>query len=254
MRLIPNKYINMKKNPKHFLPNIVTLTNMLLGFLAIALITNGDPLNAGIAVLFAGMLDAFDGKLARLFGIESKFGMEFDSMADTISFCVVPSVLVYSLYVKGLNPIIGLLMSFMPIMFGTIRLAKYNISKDAIRNSDYSEGLTTPIAAITLFAYLFFNYQVDGDYGDPRTALMLVGSVSVLMISPIPFAKFPLLTFRSGIKNSILLVIVIFSVIGIIWFKGIFLFPLTILFIGWNIVHWLINSSKSNLKSKLDHQ
>ena len=139
-------------------------------------------------------------------------------------------------------------------MFGTIRLAKYNISKDVIRNSDYSEGLTTPIAAITLFAYLFFNYQVDGDYGDPRTALMLVGSVSVLMISPIPFAKFPLLTFRSGIKNSILLVIVIFSVIGIIWFKGIFLFPLTILFIGWNIVHWLINSSKSNLKSKLDHQ
>ena len=90
-------------------------------------------------------------------------------------------------------------------------LEKLNISKDAIRNSDYSEGLTTPIAAITLFAYLFFNYQVDGDYGDPRTALMLVGSVSVLMISPIPFAKFPLLTFRSGIKNSILLVIVIFS-------------------------------------------
>ncbi len=126
----------MKKNPKRFIPNIVTLTNMLLGFLAIALITNGDPLNAGIAVLFAGMLDVFDGKLARLFGIESKFGMEFDSMADTISFCVVPSVLVYSLYVKGLNPIIGLLISFMPIMFGTIRLAKYNISKDVIRNNN----------------------------------------------------------------------------------------------------------------------
>ena len=66
MRIIPNQLINMKKNPKHFLPNIVTLTNMLLGFLAIALITNGDPLNAGIAVLFAGMLDAFDGNLCHL--------------------------------------------------------------------------------------------------------------------------------------------------------------------------------------------
>tara|TARA_B100001250_G_C19747728_1_gene766138 strand:- start:108 stop:839 length:732 start_codon:yes stop_codon:yes gene_type:complete len=243
----------MKRNPKHFIPNIITLTNMLLGFLAIALITNGEPLNAGVAVLIAGMLDVFDGKLARLLGIESRFGMEFDSMADTISFCVVPSVLVYSLYVDGLNPLLGLLISFLPIMFGTIRLAKYNISKEIVGKNNYSEGLTTPIAAITLFSYLFFNHQVDGDFGDPRTALMLVTIVSILMVSPIHFAKFPLLSFKSGSKNSILLLIFIISVIGIICFKGLFLFPVSLLFIGWNIINWLLKSSKNSYKSNLDH-
>ena len=102
----------MKRKPKHFIPNIITLTNMFLGFLAIGLILKGDPLKAGVFVMIAGMLDVFDGKIARMLGITSRFGMEFDSMADTVSFCVVPSVLVYSLYVEGLSPLLGLIISF----------------------------------------------------------------------------------------------------------------------------------------------
>ena len=242
----------MKRKPKHFIPNIITLANMFLGFLAIGLILKGEPLKAGVFVMIAGMLDVFDGKIARMLGIASRFGMEFDSMADTVSFCVVPSVLVYSLYVDGLHPLIGLLIAFMPLMFGTIRLAKYNINQDSGVLKSYTEGLTTPIAAITLFAYLFFNHEVHGDYGDPRTALMLVAAISVLMVSPIHFAKFPLLSFSSGRNNSILLVIFLLSVIGILWFWGLFLFPVTLLFIGWNIIHWLANSQKTNIQSKIN--
>ena len=242
----------MKRKPKHFIPNIITLANMFLGFLAIGLILKGDPLKAGVFVMIAGMLDVFDGKIARMLGIASRFGMEFDSMADTVSFCVVPSVLIYSLYVEGLHPLIGLLIAFMPLMFGTIRLAKYNINQDSGVSKSYTEGLTTPIAAITLFAYLYFNYEVHGDYGDPRTALMLVAAISVLMVSPIHFAKFPLLSFSSGRNNSILLVIFLLSVIGILWFWGLFLFPVTLLFIGWNIIHWLANSQKTNIQSKIN--
>ena len=121
----------MKRKPKHFIPNIITLTNMFLGFIAIGLIIKDQPLNAGIAIMIAGILDVFDGKIARMLGIESKFGMEFDSMADTVSFCVVPSLLVYSLYVDGLQPLLGLFISFMPLMFGTIRLAKYNMDQNS---------------------------------------------------------------------------------------------------------------------------
>ena len=242
----------MKRKPKHFIPNIITLANMFLGFLAIGLIIKDDPLKAGVFVMIAGMLDVFDGKIARMLGIASRFGMEFDSMADTVSFCVVPSVLVYSLYVDGLHPFIGLLIAFMPLMIGTIRLAKYNINQDSGVSKSYTEGLTTPIAAITLFAYLYFNHEVHGDYGDPRTALMLVAAISVLMVSPIHFAKFPLLSFSSGRNNSILLVIFLLSVIGILWFWGLFLFPVTLLFIGWNIIHWLANSQKTNIQSKIN--
>ena len=172
----------MKRKPKHFLPNIITLTNMFLGFVAIGLIIKNQPLKAGVAIMIAGMLDVFDGKIARLLGIESKFGMEFDSMADTVSFCVVPSILVYSLYVDGLQPFLGLLISFMPLMFGTIRLAKFNIDQNDGLQKNHTIGLSTPIAAIALFSYLYFNHQLDGDYGDPRTALMFVAAISLSLI------------------------------------------------------------------------
>ena len=225
---------------------------MFLGFLAIGLILKGDPLKAGVFVMIAGMLDVFDGKIARMLGITSRFGMEFDSMADTVSFCVVPSVLVYSLYVEGLSPLLGLLIAFMPLMFGTIRLAKYNIKQESGISTSYTEGLTTPIAAITLFSFLYFNQEVHGNYGDPRTALMLVAAISILMVSPIHFAKFPLLSFKSGRNNSMLLVIFILSVLGILWFRGLFLLPITLMFIGWNIIHWLIHSQKSSIHSKIN--
>ena len=244
----------MKRKPKHFIPNIITLANMFLGFLAIGLILKGDPLKAGVFVMIASMLDVFDGKIARMLGIASRFGMEFDSMADTVSFCVVPSILVYSLYVDGLHPLVGLLIAFMPLMFGTIRLAKYNINQDSGVTKSYTEGLTTPIAAITLFAYLYYNQELQGDYGDPRTALMLVAAISVLMVSPIHFVKFPLLSFSSGRNNSILLVLFLLSVIGILLFRGLFLLPVALLFIGWNIIHWLTHSQKTNIQSKIKDQ
>ena len=242
----------MKTKPKRFIPNIITLTNMFLGFLAIGLIFNGDPIKAGTFIIIAAALDAFDGKTARLLGIESRFGMEFDSMADTISFCVAPSLLIYSIYVNGLNPLVGSIISFMPIMFGTIRLARFNINHTSGIKKSYTLGLTTPIAAITIFSYPIFNDQVFGDYGDPRTALFLVAIVSFLMVSKIHFLKFPLLSFKSGRENTLLLIFFIFSSFGILWFWGLFLLPVVILFITWNIIYWLLKHQKNNYQSKIE--
>ena len=240
----------MKKKSKRFIPNIITLCNMFLGFLAIGLIINQEPLKAGTAIIISSILDVFDGKIARLLGIESEFGMEFDSMADTISFCVVPSVLVYSLYVEGLQPLLGLIISFLPLMFGTIRLARFNINAKNGFNKNYTTGLTTPIAALTLFSFLYFNHAIDESYGDPRTALMLVSALSILMISPIHFIKFPLLSFSSGKSNTIALTLFIISSFGIMWSRGILLFPIAISFICWNIINWLIYNQKNNIRSK----
>ena len=240
----------MKKKSKQFIPNIITLCNMFLGFVAIGLIINQEPLKAGTAIIISSMLDVFDGKIARLLGIESRFGMEFDSMADSISFCVVPSVLVYSLYVEGLQPLLGLIISFLPLMFGTIRLARFNINQKSGFNRNYTTGLTTPIAALTLFSFLYFNHAIDESYGDPRTALMLVSALSILMVSPIHFIKFPLLSFRSGKSNTIALSLFIISLFGIVWSRGLLLFPIAVSFIGWNIVNWLIHNQKNNIRSK----
>ena len=240
----------MKKKSKPFIPNIITLCNMFLGFVAIGLIINQEPLKAGTAIIISSMLDVFDGKIARLLGIESRFGMEFDSMADTISFCVVPSILVYSLYVEGLQPLLGLIISFLPLMFGTIRLARFNINQENGFNRDYTIGLTTPIAALTLFSFLYFNHAIDESYGDPRTALMLISALSILMVSPIHFMKFPLLSFSSGKSNTIALSLFIISSFGIIWSRGLLLFPIAVSFIGWNIINWLVHNQKNNVRSK----
>ena len=248
---LPN-FLNqkMKTKPKYFIPNILTLTNMFLGFLSIGLILNGQPLKAGILIIIASILDAFDGKIARLLGIESRFGVEFDSMADTISFCVVPSILIYSLYIDGLHPLIGSAISFLPLMFGTIRLAKFNIDQELGKLKNYTIGLTTPISTITIFAYLFFNYELYENYGDPRTALILVSLLCFLMVSPVHFYKFPLLSYKSGRTNSIVLTFFIFSALGIIFYRGIFLFPITLLFISWSIIFWILHLNKNQIEKK----
>ena len=235
--------------PKKFIPNIFTLMNMFLGFLAIVLIINGEPLKAGIFIIIAGIFDVFDGKIARILGMESKFGREFDSMADTISFCVVPSILVYTLYVDNMSQLLGILISFMPLMFGTIRLAKYNINHQKKTDRSYTDGLTTPISTICIFSYLFFSQNINNNYGDPRIALMLVSILCMLMISPIPFSKFPILNFHSGKKNSILLLTFIFSLICLLIFRGFILLPISLLYIIWSIINWLLNNNKKQLST-----
>ena len=246
---------NQKKNrvKKRFIPNILTLVNMFLGFLAIVLILDGDPMKGGIFILIAAIFDFFDGKIARMLGIDSQFGLEFDSMADTVSFCVVPSVLVYSLYVNGLSPLLGGIISFIPLMFGTIRLAKFNLNQVSGKPKSYTDGLTTPVATIALFAYLFFSKDVYGNTGDPRTALMLVAGLAILMISPIHFIKPPLFSFRSSKFNSISLIVYIAGGIILLIFKGFVLLPLVMLYICWNIFRWLTNPHKGNVQSRIDH-
>ncbi len=167
----------MAKKHRRFIPNILTLTNMFLGFTAIGLILQREPLKAGNLIIIAGLLDAFDGKIARLLGIESRFGVEFDSMADTISFCVVPAILVNTLYVDGLHPLLGSAVSFLPLMFGTIRLAKFNTGFESGVKNNYTVGLTTPISTITIFSFLMFNFENHGTYGDPRTFIIILSLV-----------------------------------------------------------------------------
>ena len=241
-----------RKLNKQFFPNILTILNMFLGFIAIGLIMKGEYYNAGILVLLAGLMDIFDGKIARILGISSKFGLEFDSLADTVSFCVVPSVLVYALYVDGLSPLLGVTFSFIPLLFGTIRLAKYNLDAAADKTKNYFVGLSTPIAAVTLFSYMFFNNQIWGDsqYGDPRTALVLVVILGVLMVSSIHFPKAPLITFKSGLTNSLLLVSFIFCALALVVWKGFVLLPICMIYIMWNIILWMIRSHHQAIKGR----
>lgn len=249
-----DKKAKRKLARKRFIPNFLTVLNMFLGFVSIGLIMEGQVVLAGIFILIAGLLDVFDGKIARMLGISSRFGVEFDSMADTVSFCVVPSVLVYHLWVTGLPPILGAFYSFIPLMFGTIRLAKFNLDQDPDIVKNYTIGLSTPIATITLFAYLFFNLEVNGDHGDPRTALVLVAILGFLMVSRVPFSKFPLFSFKSGGTNSFLLIAFIFTIIALAIWQGYVLLPLAMFYISWNIFRWMAVQRHHNFEQEKFHE
>ena len=240
-----------KRLTRSFIPNVATVFNMFLGFLAITLIMEGEPIKAGWVMLVAGLFDAIDGKLARLFGLSSRFGTEFDSLADTISFCAVPSVLIYSIYVEGLPTLLGAVISFMPLLFGTIRLAKFNIDVDG-SPKPYFTGLTTPLAAISFISYMLFNYQMYGDMGDPRLALVLIFSLSFLMVSPVRFPKFPLLSFKKGRSNNLRLMGLFIIFVTLIFYRGLVLFPLMTIYIFWSIIRWMLNHDRLEEKKQVN--
>ncbi len=244
---------NSKSLKRSFIPNLATVFNMFLGFLAITLILNDEPIKAGWVMMVAILFDVIDGKLARLMGLSSRFGTEFDSLADTISFCAVPSVLVYSIYVDGLPSLLKVIISFIPLLFGTIRLAKFNIISDE-NPKPYFIGLTTPLSAITIISFMLFNYQLYGDMGDPRLAIFLIIILSFLEISPVRFSKFPLLSLKKGRSNNLRLFGIFIALFTLVFFKGLVLFPLMSIYISWSIIQWMLNhdrlSGESQIKSE----
>lgn len=231
----------IKKSKKRFFPNTLTIANMFLGFLSIIFIMQGKYFNAGLFILIAGLLDIFDGKIARLLGISSKFGVEFDSLADTVSFCVAPSFLVFNLYTQDLPFLFGTIISFIPLICGTVRLAKYNLDNDENSNKSYFIGLSTPISTVTILAYMYFNNQIFGEgyFGDANIALGLVIVLGLLMLSPIPFPKVPLITFRSSQTNTALLMVLLASSLSLIIWKGFALLPICIGYIVTNTFLWV---------------
>ncbi len=237
--------MNMKQKGKkrRFIPNLITVINMFLGFMGIVMMIKGDPIRGGWLILFAGLCDAADGKLARMLGIPTKFGVEFDSFADTVSFCAAPSLLVYTVYVEGLPLLFGGLIAFTPLLFGTIRLARFNIMQEDDPKSFFT-GLPTPINAIIIVSYMLFNHQVFGEMGDPRIALPMIVTLGFMMVSPVRFAKFPLLSFKKGKSNTLQLIGVVLLITSAILWKGIVLFPIMSFYVLWSTVKWMIDHNR----------
>ena len=140
---------------KKSIANSLTIFNLLLGFSSIILISLsllGDFNYIELACIFifiAALIDACDGKIARKLGTSGGFGKQLDSLADIVSFCLVPSFLIfyyaYDLVIVPLQYII--LISSFPLVFGAIRLARFNAYANQSSKSYYL-GLPTPANAI----------------------------------------------------------------------------------------------------------
>jgi CDP-diacylglycerol--serine O-phosphatidyltransferase len=159
----------------YLLPNMFTAGNMVLGILSIAYAIN-DALTLSMAaetkvvpfvwparfIVIAAFMDFFDGFVARATGTTSKFGMEFDSLSDLVSFGMAPAMLIYLSVLRYQNGL-GLSITVFYVVCAAIRLARFNVQAQVEEKSHFM-GLPSPAAAGILASYVLFS-RWGGWYG-----------------------------------------------------------------------------------------
>src|ERR1700733_9449296 len=129
----------------YVLPNLFTTGNMFFGFLSMIQSLEGHFVIAAYCIVAAAVFDTLDGRVARMTHATSKFGMEYDSLSDLVSFGVAPAILLYLWALKPFDRI-GWLASFMYMACGALRLARFNVQAQSVEKK-YFQGLPIPMAA-----------------------------------------------------------------------------------------------------------
>ncbi len=173
----------------YLLPSLFTLANMFCGYACVVYAMRGEYETAAPFIGFAIVLDMLDGRIARMTGTASAFGMEFDSLADVISFGIAPAILSFA---WGLSPLgrLGWAAGFMFVSAAAMRLARFNIQSAGGGDKRYFVGIPSPAAAAipaaTVFAYPAGLY----DYREALPALAMVLVPALLMVSTIRYRSF----------------------------------------------------------------
>lgn len=242
------KRVPLKENPRRrFIPNSLTIFNLFLGFMSIISSANGDFFWAAWFIIFGGLFDAFDGKIARALDSTSDFGIQFDSLADIVTFCLAPSVFVYMVWAEPLGQLVGGFYAFMPLMLGAIRLARFNLESEEDQKGEFL-GVPTPLMALTVVGiwlflsqihkYPFLQWQPRNLGGDARIVLPLIMMISSLMLSKIPFAKAPKMSLRGTTKEKMQFLSGLSMIILVFVSKGFLLFPLAVVLIFSSLLKW----------------
>ncbi|HDD35695.1 MAG TPA: CDP-diacylglycerol--serine O-phosphatidyltransferase [Candidatus Desulfofervidus auxilii] len=178
-----------EKKGIYILPNLLTTANLFVGFYAIIAAINGDWKRSAIAIIIAAFLDGLDGRMARLTGTVTHFGVEYDSLADLVAFGLAPAILCFTFSLNLLGRW-GWLAAFLYLACGTLRLARFNIqvNKAELR---YFIGLPIPVAAciLALSVLNIREWQVSKEFGS-FFLLILTYFLSFFMISTFHYRSF----------------------------------------------------------------
>jgi CDP-diacylglycerol---serine O-phosphatidyltransferase len=211
----------LRRRPRHprrfrrgvyLLPSLFTLGNMFCGWACVVYTMRGSYAPAAVFVGFAFVLDMLDGRVARLTGTASAFGVEFDSLADVISFGIAPAILCFA---WGLQPFgrLGWAAGFLYVSAAAIRLARFNIQSGLNQDKRYFVGMPSPAAAGVL-ASTVFAYPYGLRDWHAGLVLPVVLGPAFLMVSTIRYRSFK--TFDLGTRRSYRNLIVIATVISAI--------------------------------------
>ncbi|MFT3929839.1 MAG: CDP-diacylglycerol--serine O-phosphatidyltransferase [Spongiibacteraceae bacterium] len=196
----------------YLLPNLFTTGALFSGFYAIVSGMHGKFEVAAIAIFVAMIFDGLDGRVARLTNTQSKFGAEYDSLSDMVSFGVAPALVAFSWSLNQLGKF-GWAVAFIYVACAALRLARFNTQIDTA-DKNYFSGLASPAAAAVVAAVVWVSAEegwVDGQLplGMPLLAGLLTAAVGFLMISSIKYHSFKGLNLRGRVPFVVLLAVVV---------------------------------------------
>ncbi len=182
----------------YLLPNLFTTAGLFAGFYAIIAAANGQFERAAVAVFIAGLMDGIDGRVARLTGTSSDFGVQYDSLADLVSFGLAPALVMYhwslsALKFDGQIPgRIGWVVAFLYAACAALRLARFNTQVGTV-DKRWFVGLASPAAAGLMMSFVWA--FADGTLGQSGEELRYVAlavtlAAALLMVSRIRFWSF----------------------------------------------------------------
>ena len=189
--------VDLKKS-LFILPNLFTLSSVLCGYNAILILsdqpTADDFYRAALLIVFALFFDGIDGRVARLTKTQTAIGVQLDSLADVISFGVAPAILVYHWSLAELGTA-GMIVGFLYVAAGAVRLARFNVTSTGDdgqpeRPAKYTQGLPIPAAAGILISIVVANTLTGKLPFSPFLISVLVITLSIFMVSAMPFRSF----------------------------------------------------------------
>lgn len=226
------------------MPSAFTLGNLFFGFWSMIYASQGNFLWAGWFLVFAGILDMLDGRIARRANAGTRFGAELDSLVDAISFGVAPAVFMYFLEFQSAGRF-GWVICYIYVVAVTVRLARFNILAHGKPHSNWFTGLPSPSAGMTLATYYAFSqtewYQASLAYLNlqKQGLVILILLLSALMVSNVRYPKFPGIGFRSvkGIAGTVFNILLL---VGGLTIPEYVLFPLGMTYMAYGLLRALV--------------
>jgi CDP-diacylglycerol--serine O-phosphatidyltransferase len=190
----------------YILPSLFTTASLFAGFYAIVQAMSGNFDHSSVAIFIAMILDALDGRVARLTHTESDFGGQYDSLVDMVSFGLAPSLVMYQWALSGMGKL-GWLAAFIYAAGAGLRLARFNVQIGSV-DKRYFIGLPSPSAAalVTGFIWVLSSYGVPGR-DISFVAMAITVAAGVLMVSNIRYRSFKDLDLRGRVPFMTILAV-----------------------------------------------
>lgn len=197
-------------NPRkgiHILPSLFTTGNVFCGFYSFIAALNEKYYLAAWAIVLAIIFDVLDGRIARMTKTTSAFGMQYDSLADVISFGMAPAFLCYAWVLKPFGRI-GWMAAFLYLLCSAFRLARFNTTKPDIQGQHFI-GLATPAAAAVIASIIIAFEDLFGSRVHPGFMVAVVYILAFLMVSNIKYPAFKKFEFRKRVSFTRFLLVVL---------------------------------------------